>query len=65
MNERRAAYGTLALIVLLFSNRWVTSIIRRDSRGLLYRLVARFRHRFPGTTETCRLPTPAEQRRLL
>jgi predicted DCC family thiol-disulfide oxidoreductase YuxK len=40
-------------------------VIPRPLRDLVYRLVARYRHRWFGRLESCRVPTPAERSRFL
>ena len=40
-------------------------IIPRPLRDLVYRFVARYRHRWFGRLESCRVPTPAERSRFL
>jgi predicted DCC family thiol-disulfide oxidoreductase YuxK len=40
-------------------------VIPRPLRDLVYRFVARYRHRWFGRREACRVPTPAERSRFL
>ena len=40
-------------------------VIPRPLRDLVYRGVARYRHRWFGRRESCRVPTPAERDRFL
>lgn len=43
----------------------VLRIIPRPLRDLVYGLVARYRYRWFGKQEECRIPTPAERERFL
>ena len=44
---------------------WLLWLVPSPLRNLGYRLVARFRYRMFGQTETCRMPKPEERARFL